>query len=217
MSAAGSAPAVVWFRDDLRIADNPALRAAVDSGRPVVCLFVWDEQSDGLRAPGGAARWWLHHSLTALAGSLETAGASLVVRRGPAERVVHDLLDEVGAGAVYWNRRYGGAERRIDEAIKSAAHDAGLEATSFGANLLFEPWTIRTGSGRLSPSTHRSGGHASRSRSRASPSPRRRRSAPDRPRTRSRSTISTCSPPTRTGRAASARRGSRASAPRIAK
>jgi deoxyribodipyrimidine photo-lyase len=140
-------PAVVWFRDDLRLADNPALRAAVDSGRPVLCAFVWDEESPGLRPPGGAARWWLHHSLASLADALEHAGARLLLLRGPAERVVGDLLRRTDAAAVFWNRRYGGAERRIDEAVKTAAHDAGIEATSFGANLLFEPWTVRTGSG----------------------------------------------------------------------
>lgn len=143
----GDRPAVVWFRDDLRIADNPALRAAVDSGRPVLCIFVWDDESAGLRLPGGAGRWWLHHSLASLTESLERLGAGLTVLRGSAERVIASLLHETDAAAVFWNRRYGGAERRIDEAVKSAARDAGVEASSFGANLLFEPWTIRTGQG----------------------------------------------------------------------
>jgi len=141
------APVVVWFRDDLRVADNPALRAAADSGRPVLCLYVWDVESEGVRPPGGAAQWWLHHSLTALAEELDRLGARLTVRRGPAERVVADVLRDSGAGAVFWNRRYGGAERRIDQAIKTAARDGGLEAASFAASLLFEPWTIRTGAG----------------------------------------------------------------------
>ena len=146
-TGAGDGPALVWFRDDLRVADNPALRAAADSGRDVLCLYVWDEESDGVRAPGGAARWWLHHSLTALEEELDRLGAPLVVRRGPAARVVADVLRESGAGAVFWNRRYGGAERHIDEGIKTAARADGVEATSFAASLLFEPWTIRTGSG----------------------------------------------------------------------
>ncbi len=140
-------PAVVWFRDDLRMADNPALRAAADSGRPVLCVYVWDDRSPGLRPPGGAARWWLHHSLASLDADLRDAGAALLIRSGLAERVVGELLAEVDAAAVFWNRRYGGAERRIDEAVKSAARAAGIEATSFAASLLHEPWTIRTGAG----------------------------------------------------------------------
>lgn len=149
MSARGddSRPAVVWFRDDLRLGDNPALRAAVDSGRPVVCVYVWDEETPGVRSPGGASRWWLHHSIHSLSEALERAGASLTLRRGPAERVLGELLTEADAAAVFWNRRYGGAERRVDEAVKTAARQAGVEATSFGANLLFEPWTVRTGAG----------------------------------------------------------------------
>jgi deoxyribodipyrimidine photo-lyase len=140
-------PAVVWFRDDLRVADNPALDAAVRSGRPVVCVYLWDDVSPGLRPPGGAARWWLHHSLTALDHELRTRGAQLVVRRGAAEAELRALTTELDAGALYWNRRYGGAERTVDSAVKAAAREAGIDAQSFGANLLFEPWTIRTGSG----------------------------------------------------------------------
>jgi len=146
-AASGSRPAVVWFRDDLRVADNPALTAAVGSGMPVVCVYVLDDESPGVRAPGGASRWWLHHSLTALSAALDALGASLTIRRGPAERVIGDLLAETAAAAVFWNRRYGEAERTVDEAIKTQARDDGREASSFGANLLFEPWTIRTGSG----------------------------------------------------------------------
>lgn len=150
MSASGpqaSRPAVVWFRDDLRVADNPALTAAAGSGMRVVCVYVHDEESPGVRAPGGASRWWLHHSLTALAEGLDALGGSLTIRRGPAERVIDELLTETGAAAVFWNRRYGEAERTVDGAVKAAARARGIEASSFGANLLFEPWTIRTGSG----------------------------------------------------------------------
>jgi deoxyribodipyrimidine photo-lyase len=140
-------PAVVWFRDDLRVADNPALTAAADSGMPVLCVYVLDEESPGVRALGGASRWWLHHSLVSLSAALDALGGSLTILRGPAERVIGDLLRETDAAAVFWNRRYGLAERTVDEAVKSAARADGREASSFGANLLFEPWTIHTGSG----------------------------------------------------------------------
>lgn len=140
-------PAVVWFRDDLRVADNPALDAAARSGRPVVCVYLWDDVTPGLRPPGGAARWWLHHSLDALDAELRERGAGLLVRRGATETELAALTAEVDAAALFWNRRYGGAERTIDTAVKSAAREAGIDVQSFGANLLFEPWTIRTGAG----------------------------------------------------------------------
>ena len=114
-------PSIVWLRDDLRLADNPALRAAVDAGGPVVVLYVLDEESPGIRPLGGAARWWLHHSLASLADRLEEKGARLVLRRGPAGRAVREAVTDAGARAVYWNRRYGGAEREIDTELKSRA------------------------------------------------------------------------------------------------
>lgn len=144
--AAESSPAVVWLREDLRVADNPALTAAVERGGPVVVLYVLDDDSAEVRPLGAASRWWLHHSLTALAADLDALGASLTLRRGPAENVVMDLVDEVGAGAVHWNRRYGRA-REVDARLKSALKDRGIEAVSHQASLLFEPWTVQTGSG----------------------------------------------------------------------
>lgn len=137
---------LVWLRDDLRIADNPALRAAVDREEPVVVLYLLDEESPGIRPLGGAARWWLHHSLSSLAEQLADRGAQLVLRRGAAASVVPEVVSQTGADAVYWNRRYGGAERDVDTGLKQRLRGDGIEVQSFAANLLFEPWTVRTGS-----------------------------------------------------------------------
>ena len=79
-----AAPSIVWFRDDLRVADHPALHAALERGEPVVCVYVLDEESPGIRPLGGAAKWWLHGSLAALADDLARLGGRLVLRRGPA-------------------------------------------------------------------------------------------------------------------------------------
>ncbi|WP_243076438.1 deoxyribodipyrimidine photo-lyase [Microbacterium sp. SS28] len=140
-------PSIVWLRDDLRLADNPALRAAVDAGGPVVVLYVLDDESPGIRPLGGAARWWLHHSLASLADRLEAKGARLVLRRGPAGRVVREAATDAGARAVFWNRRYGGAEREIDTELKTGLRADGIEVGSFAGSLLFEPWTVKTGAG----------------------------------------------------------------------
>ena len=142
-----TSPSLVWFRDDLRLADNPALRAAVDRGEPVVVLFVLDEESPGIRPLGGAARWWLHHSLASLGERLRERGGDLILRRGPADRVVREAVADSGASAVFWNRRYGGAEREIDAGLKSSLRADGKEVASFAASLLHEPWTVTTGSG----------------------------------------------------------------------
>jgi deoxyribodipyrimidine photo-lyase len=134
------------LRDDLRVADNPALLAAVERGEPVVVVYVRDEVSPGIRPLGGATKWWLHHSLEALDASLHGLGSELVLRTGAADVVLPGLVDELGAGAVFWNRRYGAA-REVDARLKSQLRDQGVDARSFQANLLFEPWTVTTGEG----------------------------------------------------------------------
>ncbi len=143
--------ALVWLRDDLRIADNPALIAGLDharaSGGKLLIAYILDEESEGIRPLGGAVKWWLHHSLEKLATRVARLGGTLVLRRGPAFDTMRTLLRESGADAVFWNRRYGGAERNLDSEIKSYASASGLEVQSFQANLMFEPWTVRTGAG----------------------------------------------------------------------
>ncbi len=143
--------AVVWMRDDLRLADNPALVAGVDhvreSGGKLILLYVLDEVSPGIRPLGGAVKWWLHHSLERLGARILRLGGTFVLRRGGAFDEVRAVLKETRADALFWNRRYGGAERALDADIKSYAVASGLTAQSFQANLLFEPWTVRTGSG----------------------------------------------------------------------
>jgi len=137
-------PTIVWFRDDLRLADNPALHHAIARGAPVVAVYVLDEESTGIRPLGGASRWWLHSSLLALTASLTALGVPLVLRRGPAAAVITDLATLTGAAAVHWNRRYGQAERDVDTQVKAELRADGTEAQSFAGSLLFEPWTIRT-------------------------------------------------------------------------
>ncbi|MEX2643613.1 MAG: deoxyribodipyrimidine photo-lyase, partial [Acetobacterales bacterium] len=139
-----AAPAILWFRQDLRLADNPALNAATDGGRPTIPVFVLDDDTPGRWAAGGASRWWLHHSLTALADSLAAIGLPLMLRRGRAGSVIPALARETGAGAVFWNRCYEAQARGRDEAIKHVLKEQGVEARSFNGSLLHEPWTVAT-------------------------------------------------------------------------
>jgi deoxyribodipyrimidine photo-lyase len=140
-------PIIVWFRDDLRLADNPALAEAAGHGAPILPVYVFDEESEGLRPLGGASRWWLHHSLAALGADLAARGAPLLLLRGAAEPAVLRLAEVVDAGAVHWNRRYGRAERTIDQAIKAGLQAKGVAAESFSASLLHEPWTVKSKAG----------------------------------------------------------------------
>jgi len=136
-----SAPTIVWFRDDLRIADNPALHHAQELGHPVIPVYILDEASPEVRPLGAATKWWLNHSLGQLDQSLTTLGATLVLRRGPAEDVINELLEETGATSVVWNRRYG-KPRFVDQRIKAALTERNIACESFSANVAYEPWTI---------------------------------------------------------------------------
>jgi deoxyribodipyrimidine photo-lyase len=141
-----SRPALVLFRHDLRVADNRALHAAAQSGKPVVPLFLFDEQAG--RAPGAARRWWLYHSLTAIGDSLRKLGAPLVLKRGPTAAVVAELVEATGADMVVWNRRYEQGAIEVDSAMKTWLATCGIAAESFDGQLLHEPWTVKTGSGQ---------------------------------------------------------------------
>lgn len=140
-----SGPVLIWFRRDLRLADHPALSAAVASGRPVIPVFVLDETVEAL---GAAAKWRLGLGLAELAASLGRCGARLVLRRGAAAAVIDQLVAETGAQAVYWTRYYEPAHIARDTAIKMALRGRGIEAQSFAGALLAEPARLQSSAGR---------------------------------------------------------------------
>jgi deoxyribodipyrimidine photo-lyase len=141
-----SGPSIVWLRNDLRLHDNPALDAGIRRGEPLVIVYIHDEVSSGMRPLGSGTKWWLHHSLGALSDQIRSMGGELVLRQGSGPGVIHELVNDLGAGAVFWNRRYG-TTRELDATLKDDLRSQGLMAESFAGNLLFEPWTIKNGEG----------------------------------------------------------------------
>ena len=139
---------IVWFRQDLRLADNPALLDAVSRGGAVVPVYIHAPDEEGPAAPGGARRWWLHHALQALSADLQALGSQLVVRQGPTQEALDELITQTNAQAVVWNRRYEPALIERDKQIKQWLRGTrGVQAASHNSHLLFEPWQIKTGSG----------------------------------------------------------------------
>jgi len=138
---------LVWFRQDLRLADNPALFAAASSAEPLIPVYVHSPGEEGVWTPGGASRWWLHHSLERLDAELHERGSRLCVRVGNALAELLALVAETGARRVVWNRRYEPAAIMRDSAIKRALREAGLQVDSHNSALLYEPWEIASQSG----------------------------------------------------------------------
>lgn len=146
-------PHIVWFRDDLRLSDHPALAAAAQGGVPVVCVYVLDEQSRALRPSrvrplGGAARWWLAQSLRALQTSLEARGTPLALRRGPAADIIAALAREVDAACVFWNEIAIAPHRAAADDVAAALAELGIACQRLAGDLLVEPTDIRTKEGR---------------------------------------------------------------------
>ena len=133
---------IVWFRQDLRLSDNPALDHAAGEG-DILPVFILDQTGDGFAKRGAASNWWLHHSLAALKKEL----GGLVLRSGDPQKILKQLIEETGAEAVVWNRCYEPHAVKRDKAIKSTLTDDGVSVESFNAALLHEPWTVETGSG----------------------------------------------------------------------
>jgi len=111
-------PSILWFRLDLRFADNPALQAAIERGGPVIPVFIHAPDEEAPWTPGGASLWWLHQSLAALAVNLHAAGSTLILRQGLSLAALLKLVKETGAGAVFWNRRYEPAVIQRDKIIQ---------------------------------------------------------------------------------------------------
>ena len=135
-------PIIVWLRRELRLADNPALAAAIARGGPIVPLYVQDDAAAGAWQTGAAAGWWLAESLENLATAIAARGGHLVRLQGDSLAVIRDIVALTGADAVFWNRRYTPAGIAQDTNVKAALQAAGLTARSFNAAVLVEPMRV---------------------------------------------------------------------------
>ncbi len=140
-------PAIVWFRNDLRLADHSSLHAAIETGRPVLPLYIQDDAAAGPWRPGGASRWWLHHSLASLGRSLSAIGSGLVLRRGDSSAILSDLAHRTGAKEVFTG---GSAEpwaRHLDKVVAESLGRTGVTLHRMRTMMLFSPEQVRTKAG----------------------------------------------------------------------
>ncbi|MGL4396320.1 MAG: cryptochrome/photolyase family protein [Hyphomicrobium sp.] len=140
-------PVILWFRNDLRLADHAALQAALHSGAPIIPLYILDDATPDAVALGGASRWWLHHSLTSLAAALSERGSRLILRRGDPRDVLAKLVAETGATTIYFTRAYEPHARALEQDLKVQFDAAGVAFKRYGGVLLREPEEIRTKAG----------------------------------------------------------------------
>jgi deoxyribodipyrimidine photo-lyase len=140
--------ALVWFRRDFRLNDNPALDAALATGLPVIALYIHAPEEEGHWAPGGASCWWLHHALADLDEMLQAHRSLLTLRCGASQAVLEDIIRDHGVKAVFWNRLYEPKLRDRDRAIKTALKERGIDVQSFNGALLNERHTISNQSGK---------------------------------------------------------------------
>ncbi|KAK9819946.1 hypothetical protein WJX72_004261 [[Myrmecia] bisecta] len=138
-----------WFRRDLRVADNPALTAALQAGKTVIPVYIWAPEEEGQFQPGRCSRWWLYSSLNALQQDLETLGTQLIMQRAPESRMaVLQLVEDTGAQAVFFNHLYDPISLVRDNEVKAALAARGCHCQSFNADVLYEPWEVLADSGQ---------------------------------------------------------------------
>ena len=148
MTDHGSPTELLWFRQDLRLAGNPALAAALARGGPLIPVYIHAPEEEGDWPPGAASCWWLAGSLAALDADLRARGSRLTVLRGPTADALRRLAAMTGATAVSWNRRYEPAAAARDAALATSLPADGLHVRIHAAALLAEPWTVATQAGR---------------------------------------------------------------------
>jgi deoxyribodipyrimidine photo-lyase len=138
---------IVWFRQDLRLSDHPALSAAANGDRLVIPCYVRNTQSQRNWLPGAASRWWLHHSLQELESDIKKGGGRLVLRTGDPVEVLTELATTTGASAVYWSRSVEPLDRKDEKSLKARLEEFGIGSEGFEGNLLFDPGDIRSQTG----------------------------------------------------------------------
>ena len=140
---------IVWFRQDLRVIDHPALTAAVDRGDVIIPVYIWSPEEEGNWPMGAAGRWWLHHALARLDEALQGLGSCLVLRKGTSLEVLRTLISQTRANRVCWCRRYSPAGIVQDNRIMTSLQTAGTDVEQYGGHVLFEPESVQTQSGNF--------------------------------------------------------------------
>ena len=139
-----SAPVIWWVRRDMRLADNPALVAAVAAGGPVIPVFLLDEVHDGY---GALPRWRMGLGAGALAAALAARGSRLILRRGDAVASLRALVAETGARRVILGYLADPVARARDRKVHDALIGEDVEITRIRGHLLFDPWGVETKTG----------------------------------------------------------------------
>jgi deoxyribodipyrimidine photo-lyase len=128
---------IIRLRDDFRLDDQPAIHAAAK--RRALFVYVHDESGGGARPLGGAAKWRLAESLSALESELSGRGARLDIIKGDAEETILTLAATATASRVLWNRRYEGGAKALDMRVEKKLKAHGVEALTFNGRLMREP------------------------------------------------------------------------------
>ena len=136
---------LVWFHNDLRLFDNPALSLASKSDKKVIPVFIWSPGEANDWHLGGAAKWWLNYSLEALSLDLRKIGSELIIKKGETENVISELVEKYEITEIFMNRRF---EPKIVERDNKIIKNINVEVTVSNGNLLFNPEDIKTGQGK---------------------------------------------------------------------
>ncbi|MEM7170166.1 MAG: deoxyribodipyrimidine photo-lyase [Pseudomonadota bacterium] len=142
-----NSPIILWFRDDLRLSDHPALSAAAKLGVPIIPLFILDDLSSDARRRGGAARWWLQASLESLGREVQALGGRVILRRGRAPSVLEDFAKATKAQGVFFTRLYEPSRVEEEQDVAAMCRMQGITCRRYPGALLFEPEDIATQKG----------------------------------------------------------------------
>ena len=148
LSSENKGRALVWFRKDLRLRDNPCLAAALKEKKEIIPVFIWDSEEGGQWSPGAASRWWLHNALESLKADILKNNGNLILQKGKAENILPKLIEATGVDTLYYGRKYDPAGINTQNAVENALAEKPCKIESFNTSLLQEPWEIKNGSGR---------------------------------------------------------------------
>ena len=129
---------IYWFRQDLRLNDNPALFDAANHGK-ILPVYVLDDVNSGEYFMGAASLWWLHHSLISLNASLQ---GNLRVYRGNPANILLEIAKNHSISSIYWNRCYEPWQIKRDKDIKKLLEENNILVKSYNSFLLWEPWEV---------------------------------------------------------------------------
>ena len=142
---------LVWFRSDLRIEDNPALRSAFETSKKIHAIFIFSNKQLIKHNEANIKIDFIIKNLFLLEKKLKKLNVPLTIIESDGfdndVYLIKKFIDKKNINKVFWNKQFGEDETNRDIQVKNYLESKNINVNSFNDQVVYEPGFLKTGQG----------------------------------------------------------------------